>query len=55
MKIDAEATKKYGHPVYKDDVVKAEPKPEPKKAQKKVSHDEDSEKSEAKNDFLRDE
>lgn len=55
MKLDAEATKKYGHPVYKSDAIKTEPKVEPKKAQKKVSHDEDSEKSEPKNDFLRDE
>lgn len=55
MKIDAEATKKYGHPVYRDDVVKAEPKLEPKKTQKKVHRDEISEESDVKNEFLRDE
>ena len=55
MKLDAEATKKYGHPVYKTETVKAEPKSEPKKAQKKTSHNEDSEESEIRNDFLRDE
>ena len=55
MKLDAEATKKYGHPVYKAEAVKLEPKSEPKKSQKKGHNDEISESLEKKNDFLRDE
>ena len=55
MKLDAEATKKYGHPVYRTDAVKTEPKTEPKKAQKKASHSEVSEEFDVRDDFLRDE
>ncbi len=55
MKIDAEATKKYGHSVYKTAAAKSEPKSELKKAQKKGHRDEVTEGSEEKNEFLRDE
>lgn len=56
MKIDAEATKKFGHRVYRPEAQpKEEPKTESKKAQKKASRDTENEDSERKNDFLRDE
>ena len=55
MKLDAEATKKYGHPVYRIETVKADSKVEPKKAQKKNHNDELADETEEKNEFLRDE